>query len=119
MKYLNNFKENKDDYYIKNYGSSDIIIDSGVDISMHSQKYIKNLLMSVQGYQVNIKKSNYTSIYYMYILLINYQINIYELKDEYFIVNIDLFNDVNSIIDRYKCDQLDGIKELLEDLKII
>lgn len=47
-------------------------------------------------------------------------LTIAELEDEYFLVTIvSTYYDINEEDRFYKCDQLDGIKELLEDLKII
>lgn len=52
------------------------------------------------------------------------KVYIYELQDEYYVVNI-VRHQSNSVKvpsgydTTYKCDQLDGIKELLKDMKII
>lgn len=118
MKYLKHFKENNE-YFVKvdNFDSGDCI-----SISNQSIDYIKQFFADVEA-QFNVfqvacptetnPKSTF-SILEIFIEDESYDrssdesdIDIWEYPDEYFFV---IFNKSNLT---YKCDQLDGVKELL------
>lgn len=105
------FNESKEDYYIK---IDSFHYDQIIKISNRCVDYIKSLVKnSKKGYTINIIKNTLECIKVSGGS--GYRFYVQELLDEYFYVVIDF--DLYSR--NYKCDQLDGIKELLEDLKLI
>lgn len=141
MKHLKLFKEiNKDDFYTEikdgtwlNYTPSwgeheDIIIN----MPRINIEYIRNLFKDKKYKKFNIIKIRDASIPEKYNLEISVNndslypensklseilITITELADEYFIVSFEIPNIHDGNV--YKCDQIDGVKELLQDLKLI
>lgn len=132
MKYLKLFKESKEDYYVEmskfDHDNSTCI----KPITKNTFDYIQNILFksiySVSNLRIN-DKNNYLSYRGHFWHNISFEILyicdvfISELEDEYFLVSI--FNPGSKILPQlsnklfYKCDQLDGVKELLIDKGII
>lgn len=121
MRYIKKFNEvDKDDFYTKiSLSSYDKLLNDKIPISKQSIYYIKGFFN--KGWIVNIyfdKREN------KYLIVNNEDIKIiiYELPDEYFLIDIIIINNNKPAIKSlaiYKCDQLDGVKELLKDLKLI
>lgn len=130
MKYLKLFKESdKSDYYsILPIGGALEILSDIIDVSDISFNYIKKLFINNKslisfGYNKvlasNLQGNNKNiNISFLKGDIYDTRISIFitELKDEYFIVEIF---DGNKSIPKYKCDQIDGVKELLTDLNYI
>lgn len=128
MKYLKNFKESKDEYYIEigkivNNCEPAFLPSTKIDISKQSVAYINDIFKGTVS-QIDIdynRSSSYneiglieTEVGNKYIRISkNSDITISEYTDEYYKVNV--FRDGLS----YKCDQLDGVRELLKDKGLI
>lgn len=63
-------------------------------------------------------KENTNTYIYVLITKKNDPIIIIQLEDEYFYVSLFEKN-LNTSFLEFKCDQIDGVKELLKDLKVI
>lgn len=146
MKYLKYFKESKEEYY-KKWTDSDEDIPAKI-MSKYNMDYICSLfpgiiksksfpILSNYKYRYEIRDL-YTFLRYIFFIRKPPKINksgegfisiyiknekcnidIVELEDEYFYV---AFYNKRSSLDvslMYKCDQLDGVKELLKDMNII
>lgn len=114
MKYLNNFKENKEDYYIELESTS--LNCNYINMMNNSTQYLKKLFHKDKWHiKMDGKKIRYLDGYTMGQSWV-YSITIYELVDEYFLVHYVTKHKNNYY---YKCDQLDGVKEMLNDLYII
>lgn len=128
MKYLKKFKESKDEYYV---GISLPIynqyLDDLISIGTQNIDYIKKLFTLYGGpekWTIKEEKVRNSSDSHLSVRIeptkYNATIFIYEIPDEYFLVCIyGEFNTGNRRLSMYKCDQIDGVKELLIDLKII
>lgn len=119
MKYLKQFKENKDDYYTRIKSNTRFYQrKDAISLPQKSIEYIKNIFknkdvqFSFENFQGKELMCIFNSINGRYKLVIN----ISELPDEYFLLDVYLYNKETEY---YICDQLDGIKELLVDLKVI
>lgn len=125
MKYIKKFKESvypspdKDDYYveIKYVDHRDLNMNDKIRMSKYNFDWIVSLFKLTDVRQPDSYKSPYEK--YNTILYTNsiYAIYISELEDEYFLVSFSRLDGHYQIF--YKCDQLDGVKELLKDSKII
>lgn len=119
MRYLKLFKESKDEYYTKlNY--SQFINESAwhIDFSIQSIDYLIIFLIN-KNIEVNTEDT-VMRIYYAENGIHKLIINIYELPDEYFIVDVGKSTyQYAKPTEYYKCDQIDGVKELLIDKGII
>lgn len=133
MKYIKKFNEGeKDDYYIEISSSNRAEIDNShnkyLEISKQSINYILKLFPDIKrrdgefgndGYTYKLPKISHSSNNnYICIYLNNSNLMyIIEMEDEWFIVSINIIHTYTTT--KYKCDQLDGIKELLIDKGII
>lgn len=111
MKYLKQFNESdKSEYYIK-YDPGHL---HSKDLCIMSEGNIKYFESIIKIFHFSVHKRMLTFYYKLSNSGINIPIGyIYEIPDEYFIV---YFIKSKSY---YKCDQLDGVKELLVDKRII
>lgn len=132
MRYLKKFTENKDEYYVVSrtyYPTS-----TKVNISKQSVHYITSLFngicrgSSFKGYEYRYDVDNreFTDINYLIIFKSNNYgciLKIYEMEDEYFHVVIYPPSDGRPLAGKgdevFKCDQVDGVRELLIDKGII
>lgn len=127
MKYLKKFNESdKSEYYIEYvdgyYNQSEEIKKDIVNISEHSVNYFTKLF-SHKNIKINKNQLNYGRLH----LSIKdntgniCNLVIIELKDEYYIVHPNQYSSSGDIKvpNVYKCDQMEGVKELLTDLDII
>lgn len=137
MKYLRPFEESKDEYYIKiGYNDSPFkyLKDISINISKQNIDYISKLF-KIDIYDILVMNSSVYDINYLNLRSIKNKTNImiYELVDEYFLVCFE-FNLSKGLTPNpfrfdaernkgkngsYKCDQIDGVKELLIDNGII
>lgn len=132
VRYIRLFREsNKDEYYtyLNRFVSFEGL--KIVDISRGNIDYIRNLI-GVGRYSIEISTHNFKAIYsnrdFIQIRVPNTgidiesrnftmfhngirNIKIHELEDEWFIVELDYAV--------FKCDQIDGVRELLVDKNII
>lgn len=118
MKYLKKFKESKEEYYV-NFDTSKLEKKEFINISDRSVYYIKEFLGVKFNYRLT---SLYPGISNVDKYIMIYEVSggnerlkysIMELEDEYFIVHVykgKLYSNT------YKCDQIDGVLELLKDL---
>lgn len=141
MIYLKVFGEawKKEEYYQLEKIDS---VNSYIDISISNRKRLQSYL---SRYIIKTRKEPYEGILYLEIELPEFKfrgewngeekegeyIDIYEMKDEYFIVliwekirikgglRISPHPLMSRNIKKYKCDQIDGVIELLENSKII
>lgn len=133
MKHLKLFKENKDkeDYYVE--VSQTVYSDyfyNIIHISQQNIEYIERLIYN-KNFTLNIDLVAIRPTHLINNIRIsptqtansyeNERITISELEDEYFLTNIKFYARTGHFLRelRYKCDQIDGIKELFEDLNII
>lgn len=144
MRYLKYFKEgNKEDYYIEydRHHIRDYYKQESINISKSSINYITKLFPNIKlldSSRIKNKINRFLFISKYRYSIINTKeddkeieylciskrrgdwdrvfLTINELPDEYFRVKIDT-DDYSYLY--YICDQLDGVKELLTDLKII
>lgn len=120
MRYIKNFKEkrniNKEDYYVEisNYDYMVLSMsDSVPNMSKQSIDYISNLFNN-KGDSWNLFQD---SVNVSLFKTEDYDVYIGELNDEYF--GVFLNKRYTGSMTYYKCDQLDGVKELLIDKGII
>lgn len=117
--------ENKDEYYIElkrwpstaGLGVIRDINNNYINISKQSYNYISKIALNhlCKIYEDNNNNRRYIRLYKLG--LFNEpepiaDLTIQELEDEYFCVHIALGS-------TYRCDQIDGVRELLEDLNYI
>lgn len=130
MKYLKLYKESdKSNYYVKienYYQDMGNNVYRFVDLSDHHLYYLKILF---NHYNIEVDHhddfsfKNRTSINGVRYLKVwigaltgMCDIRIEEIEDEYFLV---VLNKADTYDSRYKCDQIDGVKELLIDKGVI
>lgn len=132
MKYLKHFKENKEGYYfdvghIEDAGPSAIYWNSDyVHISQQHIDYLMGLFPNgncVVGYLNDDIRFRFLSIdipgHDRKSISGRNTLNIFELEDEYFAVYSPIKIGNASKDARYLCDQIEGVKELLNDLNVI
>lgn len=137
MKFLKFFNESKEDY-VSNPDVTKTLEEEGKSMSLTSQKYITKLIndrypgaepevygrrVVSDGMHIEVEYSSLVQIsvgklkyMYIYDFQRGIHISIYELKDEYFLVTVIKSEKLQFL---YKCDQLDGVSELLKDNGII
>lgn len=135
MRYLKLFKESNNEYYfdIKSQSGLDLIGSISVSMSQKSQMAISNLNWNCKDVKKKKLEGNPKSSFYVQsaigighifldITLIPTFINleIVEIEDEWFIVRIhNQGNKYSKPLQTYKCDQLDGLIQLLKDKELI
>lgn len=110
---------NKNDYYIPFHEDPVDLKTNWVAIERSTYRYVKSLFnpkSAAVNKIVHDKAGVNKTLLQIYFMNNSGHIDLFELKDEYFGVFIYMNRDSER---QYKCDQLDGIKELLEDLEII
>lgn len=119
-------ESNKEDYYVDITGEStsklipiniskqsiNYILSLFPDISLNDNKMSGTSKYRQRGFRYELASSYNGKDYIIIYLNSDYYAHIIEVEDEYFLVTIVMYSDDYSI----KCDQLDGVKELFEDI---
>lgn len=120
MKYIKHFNENKESYYVEYNAHFVEFADDIIDMPTGSIEYIETLFGEnwklYSDWELNSNANRGIHIKSRYRANSIRYLDIIELKDEYFLVII-VGNGTG--MQRYKCDQLDGVRELLMDKGII